>query len=39
MCRDFKLGRQTCEHAKGPVTVSPKENADTVHDMVMADRD
>ena len=37
MCGEFKLSRQMCKHAKGPVTVSTKENADTVHDMVMDD--
>lgn len=41
LSREFKLGRQTCEHAKGagrPVTVTIQENVNRVHDMVMADR-
>lgn len=41
MSRAFKLGRQTCEHAKGfgrPVSVASQEQVTRVHDKVMADR-
>jgi hypothetical protein len=38
--RDFKLGRESCEHAPGagaPKTVVTKENTDLVHDVVLTD--
>lgn len=41
MSREFRLGRTTCEHAKGagrPVCVTVDKNINLIHDMVMADR-
>lgn len=39
--RDFKLGRESCEHAPGaghPKTVVTQDNIDLVHNMVLEDR-